>query len=315
MSPHRVILDCKLSECRGRAKKERVVVVVPRNKEGVGGFENVRYNPIFICTAIPADVSAMEDEIKSPKKKPLKQTGDLFLSCFGCGSNTTFTNKANTKGKRKVAQGRGPGPGPGLYWSIGKSTASTVPVEAAAAAIVAAAKTAVESDKSGVIRKFSQRRLEQANSAVATDGLLPPESTQERRRDEGQKPRRTDSGRKKRAPLPPPPPPPPPPNPVMVTAIIQPKPNSDNPLDPIVGMSIMLVTLIVLVSCGQLWAILCTAAWFYVLPRLRPQSTNKSMEESLEEEVDYMRSEEYKKKVVLEGILQRNPRKSSSLVM
>ncbi|KAI4384173.1 hypothetical protein MLD38_002361 [Melastoma candidum] len=257
----------------------------------------------------------MAAENKSPKKKPPpKQTGDLFLSCFGCGSKTTFKNKANTEGTRKVSRGRGLGQGPGIYWTIGKSTASTVPVEAAAAAIVAAAKTAVESEKSGAIRRFGQRRLEKAITAVATDGP-PPEATQERRRDEGQNQRRTESSRKKRNLQPPPPPPPLPPVPVKVLAIVRPKPDSGNQLGPIVGMSIVLVTLIVLVSWGQLCAILCTAAWLYVVPRLRTQSDGGMGNKGVVESLDYMSSDEYKKKVVLEGLLQRNHRNSSSLVM
>lgn len=76
-----------------------------------------------------------------------------------------------------------------------------------------------------------------------------------------------------------------------------------------------MVTLMVLVSWGQLCAILCTAAWFYVLPRLRTQSDpeimNKSVVESLKGEDYYFSSEEYKKKVVLEGLLHRNHRNFS----
>lgn len=82
---------------------------------------------------------------------------------------------------------------------------------------------------------------------------------------------------------------------------------SERQLDPIMGMSIIMVTLLIMFLWGRLCAILCTAAWFYFVPMLRnamvfdvgirSDSNLKSLN---------MNSEEYKKRVVLEGFLRRN---------
>ncbi|KAM5566400.1 hypothetical protein ABKV19_014869 [Rosa sericea] len=77
-------------------------------------------------------------------------------------------------------------------------------------------------------------------------------------------------------------------------------------LDPLVGMTIIMVTLIIMVLWGRLCAILCTAAWFYLLPRLT-QNSNLTTTSSTagDDHLDFS-SDEYKKKVVLEGFLERN---------
>lgn len=75
-------------------------------------------------------------------------------------------------------------------------------------------------------------------------------------------------------------------------------------LDPIVGMSIMMGTLVIMLIWGKLCAILCTCAWLYMVPRLRTKENSRLSSSSLDFE-----SVEYKKKVVLEGLLQRDRRR------
>ncbi|KAK1385405.1 hypothetical protein POM88_023140 [Heracleum sosnowskyi] len=75
-------------------------------------------------------------------------------------------------------------------------------------------------------------------------------------------------------------------------------------VDPIVGMSIMMGTLAIMLIWGKLCAILCTCAWLYMVPRLRIKESIRSNSGSLDFE-----SVEYKKKVVLEGLLQRDRRR------
>ncbi|MFS8030928.1 hypothetical protein Hanom_Chr17g01539781 [Helianthus anomalus] len=82
--------------------------------------------------------------------------------------------------------------------------------------------------------------------------------------------------------------------------------------DSVIGMSIILVILVILVLWGKLCAILCTSAWLFVAPRLvavgKRSAADKQRSES-GKNLD-LESEEYKKKVVLEGLLQRNHRKA-----
>ncbi|KAK7310254.1 hypothetical protein RJT34_07654 [Clitoria ternatea] len=87
--------------------------------------------------------------------------------------------------------------------------------------------------------------------------------------------------------------------------------NARNSYDPVVGMSVLAVTLVIMIFWGRLCAILCTSVWLYFVPRFRnsgvvndsedPHKTMKS------KDVD-MDSEEYKKKVIMEGLLERNHR-------
>ncbi|KAK9275606.1 hypothetical protein L1049_022873 [Liquidambar formosana] len=80
-------------------------------------------------------------------------------------------------------------------------------------------------------------------------------------------------------------------------------------LDPMVGMSIIMVTLIIMLLWGRLCAILCTSAWFYFIPRIwaSVKSNGTTQNKSNSDDVD-INSEEYKKKVVLDGFLERNHR-------
>lgn len=76
-------------------------------------------------------------------------------------------------------------------------------------------------------------------------------------------------------------------------------------VDPIVGMSIMMGTLAIMLIWGKTCAILCTCAWLYMVPRLRIKESIRSNSDG---NLDF-ESEEYKKKVVLEGLLQRDRRR------
>ncbi|GFP92566.1 uncharacterized protein at5g23160 [Phtheirospermum japonicum] len=77
-------------------------------------------------------------------------------------------------------------------------------------------------------------------------------------------------------------------------------------LDPMVGAIIMMVTLIVMLIWGKICAIICTAAWFYIIPRFKANNDflniNKLKNGSEHIDVD---SWENKKKVVFEGFLER----------
>ena len=74
---------------------------------------------------------------------------------------------------------------------------------------------------------------------------------------------------------------------------------------PLIGMSIIIMTLVIMVVWGKLCAILCTSAWFYFVPRLRSENTVSTGLVSTESLYD---SEEYKKRVVLDGFLERSRR-------
>lgn len=68
------------------------------------------------------------------------------------------------------------------------------------------------------------------------------------------------------------------------------------------GLCLILLSLLVLVMWGKVCAIVCTSTWLFLVPRLG--SWNKSfrlMDNS--RKIDY---EEQKKKIIMEGLLQRN---------
>ncbi|PWA85544.1 hypothetical protein CTI12_AA147860 [Artemisia annua] len=93
---------------------------------------------------------------------------------------------------------------------------------------------------------------------------------------------------------------------------------SSGEFDSIVGMSIILVTLLIMVLWGKLCAILCTSAWFFVAPRLGGPEGHSAIamaEKRRLESGDDMETEsvEYKKKVVMEGLLKRNHRNISDV--
>ncbi|OMP05929.1 hypothetical protein CCACVL1_01789 [Corchorus capsularis] len=81
--------------------------------------------------------------------------------------------------------------------------------------------------------------------------------------------------------------------------------------DPLIGMSIIMVTLIIMLVWGRFCAILCTSAWFYFCPRFRTaisdnDNDNVTVKSTTNSNELDLNSEEYKKKVVLEGLLERN---------
>ncbi|CAH2044137.1 unnamed protein product [Thlaspi arvense] len=87
-------------------------------------------------------------------------------------------------------------------------------------------------------------------------------------------------------------------------------------VDPVIGISIIMLTLVIMLMWGRLCAILCTSAWCYFLPRLkeaavadkRKRSAGGKAEAALfPDDLDF-NSQAYKKKVVLEGFLLRQHR-------
>lgn len=78
--------------------------------------------------------------------------------------------------------------------------------------------------------------------------------------------------------------------------------------DPVVGMSAVLVTLLVMILWGRLCAILCTSAWFYFIRRFRMATENDIKNTSAYSTNLDFDSKVYKKKVILEGLLERNHR-------
>ncbi|KAI3419965.1 uncharacterized protein J3R85_012900 [Psidium guajava] len=82
-------------------------------------------------------------------------------------------------------------------------------------------------------------------------------------------------------------------------------------VDPVVGMSIIMVTLVIMILWGRLCAILCTAVWFYFIPRLRSATERPVSSDGPNPNRPDLNSEEYKKRVVLEGLLERNRRSPS----
>ncbi|MBA0877174.1 hypothetical protein Goshw_019892 [Gossypium schwendimanii] len=83
------------------------------------------------------------------------------------------------------------------------------------------------------------------------------------------------------------------------------------------GMSVIVVTLIIMLVWGRLCAILCTSAWLYFCPRFRTRVNGNGsssggggggVESTQNLNDSYLNSKEYKKKVVLEGLLHRNNR-------
>lgn len=78
----------------------------------------------------------------------------------------------------------------------------------------------------------------------------------------------------------------------------------------VVGMSVVAVTLVIMIFCGRLCAILCTSVWLYCAPHFRKtggvnDDGNSKTTPSNDVDLD---SEEYKKKVIMKGLLGRNHR-------
>ncbi|OAY53580.1 uncharacterized protein At5g23160 [Manihot esculenta] len=84
----------------------------------------------------------------------------------------------------------------------------------------------------------------------------------------------------------------------------------DKGFDPLIGMSVLMVTLIIMFLWGRLCAILCTSAWLYFVARLSKPTPNGTVKNGLVSGEPDLNPEEQKKRVVLEGFLERNHRRS-----
>ncbi|KHM99062.1 Hypothetical protein glysoja_024362 [Glycine soja] len=98
------------------------------------------------------------------------------------------------------------------------------------------------------------------------------------------------------------PPPPRPPSP-------QPAPVPAHRKGPVVGVSVVVVTLVIMLFWGRLCAILCISVWLYCTRRFRKNDEDLQRRKSKRVDLDLdLDSEEYKKKVIMEGLLGRNHR-------
>lgn len=87
--------------------------------------------------------------------------------------------------------------------------------------------------------------------------------------------------------------------------------NARSSYDSIVGMSVLVVTLVIMIFWGRFCAILCTSAWLYFIPRLRNNVVVNDDDigpKVKSNDIVDLDSEEYKKKVIMEGLLGRNNR-------
>ena len=85
--------------------------------------------------------------------------------------------------------------------------------------------------------------------------------------------------------------------------------------DPVIGISVIVLTLVIMLVWGRLCAILCTSAWCYFLPRLRDAAALAKRKRSGSDGsscLPDLNSESYKRKVVMDGFLGRQNRVSLS---
>lgn len=83
--------------------------------------------------------------------------------------------------------------------------------------------------------------------------------------------------------------------------------------DPVIGISIIVLTLMIMLIWGRLCAILCTSAGCYFLPRVRDAAALAKRKRTGIDGSAYvpdLNSELYKRKVVLDGFLGRQNRVS-----
>ncbi|XP_021910635.1 uncharacterized protein At5g23160 [Carica papaya] len=84
-------------------------------------------------------------------------------------------------------------------------------------------------------------------------------------------------------------------------------------IDPIFGLSIVMVSLVIMLLWGRLCAILCTSAWCYCVSCVRTRNQriirNDVVLNSESTGEPDLSSSEYKKKVVLEGFMKRKQRR------
>ncbi|CAL0318530.1 unnamed protein product [Lupinus luteus] len=85
--------------------------------------------------------------------------------------------------------------------------------------------------------------------------------------------------------------------------------------DSVVGISVVMVTMVMMIFWGRLCAILCTSAWLYFISRSRLNVTENGVKKKLNNNLDSdldLDSELYKKKVIMEGLLDRTRRGSNN---
>ncbi|KAF3537930.1 hypothetical protein F2Q69_00025181 [Brassica cretica] len=78
-------------------------------------------------------------------------------------------------------------------------------------------------------------------------------------------------------------------------------------VDPVIGISIIMLTLMIMFIWGRLCAVLCTCTWCYFLPRLKRKRIGGGKAEG-KDDLD-LNSAAYKKKIVLDGFLVRQQRR------
>lgn len=78
-------------------------------------------------------------------------------------------------------------------------------------------------------------------------------------------------------------------------------------VDSVIGISIIMLTLMIMLMWGRLCAIICTCTWCYFLPRLKRTRTGGGKAEG-KDDLD-LNSAAYKKKIVLDGFLVRQQRR------
>ncbi|WOL06005.1 hypothetical protein Cni_G14737 [Canna indica] len=80
-----------------------------------------------------------------------------------------------------------------------------------------------------------------------------------------------------------------------------------------VGLSVIAVVLGLMLFCGQMGTVICICTWLYFLPRIRAASKmNRTGSDRKGDEKIDINSREYKKMVVLKGLLERDGRRPSS---
>ena len=82
--------------------------------------------------------------------------------------------------------------------------------------------------------------------------------------------------------------------------------------DPLVGMSVVLVTLMMMILCGRLCAILCTSAWLYVVSCFRTKAENDRKKLNPNSNDLDLDCTDYKRRVILEGLLQRKKHRATT---
>ncbi|XP_068640735.1 uncharacterized protein [Aristolochia californica] len=272
-------------------------------------------------------MAAADDEAEAAAPRRRSSTVSCFVACFGGGKSKTGEGSTGSRSRNKKKERSS------LSWRrlIRRSktypawkSQKTVPVDAAAVDV----KEVNEEGKTAVVRLFSvekERKRDTEGGTAAEHGggerARKPKYGPPKLPHEPQKPanglttskhatcRRSASFNPHK--------PASPARSVSFPASVRRKhqPGSfswnSGDLDPVVGMSILIVALAVLLLWGRVCAVFCTSAWFYFVPRLR-----KEIKSDMNSDLDTldMDSVEYKKKVVMEGLLERSHRNSAAIL-